>query len=106
MRTVQIQADEQFIDLSFPRAGLDLSGPFSTQSARPTPSGDYAATTRIGLNVRAYEPLTLRERGGVRSGLVRYIPAPVVAGWMIQELAVITTEQPQLPVPGAPVLDP
>ena len=57
--------DEQFSDFQFPIHGLDRSRGFSFQTA---------GTTIRGANVRAFEPSTLRGRGGSRPGLVQYIP--------------------------------
>lgn len=59
-----ILAQEAFADLRFPSAGIDLLLSFSGQ--RP-------GTTPVGLNVRAFEPSTLRVRGGSRPGLVKFV---------------------------------
>lgn len=56
---------EVYADMSFPRSGMDLSNSFSQQDQD---------TTRLGLNVRTFEPLTDRGRGGQRPGLIQFIP--------------------------------
>ncbi len=102
MPTKQKQA-ETFQTLHFPRAGIDLSQAYSNQPNRPissfTPSalGEpsglhvaplaetlYARTTRVGLNVRTFEPATNRARGATRPGLSRYIPAQPSGANLIQ----------------------
>lgn len=87
-RTVKPQATEQFIDLHFPLAGIDLSTPLSKQAPRKDGSGQYARTTPDGLNVRGFDSLD-RSRGGSRRGHKRYVGQVVVAGWIIQELNVL-----------------
>lgn len=82
--------DEQFIDLSFPSAGLDVTGSFNRQPSRQVAEGVFARTTPVGTNVRAHEPGTDRRRGGARCGLSRYINAiPGSTAGQIQELAVV-----------------
>ncbi len=71
------QADESFVDLRFPLKGVDVSQGFGMQQPGTTP---------IGQNVRAYDTLTLRARGGSRPGLTRYINAQVNGTNVIQEL--------------------
>jgi hypothetical protein len=46
-------------------------------------------TCPLGNNVRAFEPASQRSRGGSRPGIKKYIAAPVVADWIVQELNVI-----------------
>ncbi len=82
---------EVFADLHFPKAGMDTSMGFEAQPVRPIADGSYARTAREGVNVRSFEPSTLRSRGGQRPGLVRYIADPVVAGWIIQQLDLIVS---------------
>ena len=74
-----------------PKAGIDLSTAFCKQRVREVTKGVYGKSTPLGNNVRAFEALTNRFRGGQRAGLVKYIAAPVVAGWLLQELAVIVS---------------
>lgn len=64
------QTPEQNIELVFPLRGIDSSNEYDRQ-----PQG----TTIDGENVRAFESLTQRARGGSRSGLNKYIPDVVAA---------------------------
>jgi hypothetical protein len=84
-----IPAQEQFTDLNFPLAGIDLSRGFGQQTPRPMPDGSYVRTTPVGQNVRAFEPATLRARGGQRPGLAKYISAQVQGASVIQDLNVV-----------------
>jgi hypothetical protein len=77
------------IDLKFPAAGLDVTQPYGKPQPRALGDGVYARTTRVGTNVRAYEATQDRRRGGSRPGLARYVPAPVVSGWVVQHLDVV-----------------
>lgn len=81
--------DEQFVDLSFPLAGMDVSCPFSRQPPKQLGESFWSKTTPEGINVRAFDPITERARGGSRPGLVKYLPASPFADWLIQELNVI-----------------
>ncbi len=49
-------------ELLFPTGGIDVSTEFEMQAP---------GTTQMGQNVRAFEPTTLRMRGGSRPGLSR-----------------------------------
>jgi hypothetical protein len=83
--------NEQFADPAFPVLGIDLSRPFDVQRD---------GTTFEGENVRAFEPSTLRGRGGSRPGLSRYIIDPVPAGHeLIQHLNVIVTADGEAIIP-------
>lgn len=82
---------EQFADLHFPFAGVDTSSAFSRQPNRQVAEGLYARSCAVGVNVRGYEPGTDRLRGGSRPGLVKWLPAAPVEGWIIQDLRVIVT---------------
>lgn len=73
----QKQAPESFVDFRFPIKGIDLSQAYSLQPADTTP---------IGQNVRAYDALQARARGGSRPGLAKYVSAIVGPGGLIQEL--------------------
>lgn len=81
-----IKDQEQFADLGFPRAGIDLSRAFVKQMPRPMADGSYGNTTAVGLNVRTFEPTTNRSRGGQRAGLSRYIATQPAGMNVIQEL--------------------
>lgn len=65
---------ESFVDMSFPKCGIDMSRGFSQQIPRQLADGQYGQTSVMGVNVRTYEPMTNRARGGQRSGLSKYIP--------------------------------
>ena|SRR5437870_2689266 len=94
MPTVQPKGVDQLIEMGFPKAGIDLSQGFGRQMPREMANEQWGRTTISGLNVRGFEANTQRLRGGSRPGLVKYVPVPVVAGWIIQELAVIVTDNP------------
>lgn len=83
--------DEAYQDLNFPCAGIDTSSPFSRQPARQITEGIWSKTTPEAINVRAFDPLQDRMRGGSRPGLVKYFPAQPDEDWLIQELNVIVT---------------
>lgn len=84
--------DRQELDVHFPRAGIDTSGPFCRQPARQGPDGVYARTCRVGTNVRGFDALSGRYRGGSRSGLSRWIDARVAGQvWVVQGLDVVVT---------------
>jgi hypothetical protein len=73
------------VDLEFPEGGIDLTGEFNEQPPSTTP---------VAVNVRALNPDGLRERGGSRAGLKRYIPGPLFDGAdLIQHLNVIVDPQ-------------
>ncbi len=70
-------SDEQFVDLTFPRSGIDVSMGFSQQRQGTTP---------VGINVRTFEPSSNRARGGQRAGLNKYLPTRPNGTAYIQEL--------------------
>jgi hypothetical protein len=81
---------DEDVTLHFPKAGVDRSGPFGRQPARPVGDGEYARTAYLGVNVRAHEALTGRRRGGSRAGLSKFRAATVAgAAWIVQQLDVI-----------------
>lgn len=82
---------ETIEDVHFPRAGVDVSDPFGRQPARPAGHGQYARTCAMGVNVRGFQPGTLRQRGGSRSGLSKFVSGALVAGWVVQHVATIST---------------
>jgi len=57
-----------FVDMSFPIHGIDHSHSHETQAPQ---------TTAIGQNVRTFEPLSRRGRGGQRPGLIRFVDQPL-----------------------------
>jgi hypothetical protein len=88
---------EQLAEMTFPLQGLNVSTVFDQQ-----PPG----TAPVGLNVRSYESLTSRARGGSRPGLSQYIPAQVDGAFKIQHLAVIVDPQAEALPGGTPPGDP
>lgn len=83
--------EDTYLDLHYPKGGVDVSRPFSNQPWRQGPRRADGEPTRIytsadSENCRSYDPLTQRFRGGSRVGLSRYITNPLVAGWMVQHL--------------------
>ncbi len=77
-------ADEQEYTATFPVAGVDASCEYSRQPVDTTP---------VGQNVRAYDTLAERERGGSRSGLSKFIDELVNGASVIQHLAVVVDPQ-------------
>ena len=71
-------------DIFFPSSGIDVSVALEAQTPNTCPSG---------TNVRAFEPLTQRMRGGSRSGLSKYINAQASGVSPIQMLGVIVDPQ-------------
>lgn len=89
MPSQPIPEQSDLVELHFPAAGIDLSAAFSRQPNKPVADKVYARTTPAGQNVRGYEGLTTRVRGGSRNGLSKFIPVAPVADWLIQEMNVI-----------------
>jgi len=79
----------QYLDLHFPRGGIDRSVAFAKQPNRPDGSGAYTRTSVEIVNMRGYAAIQGRNRGGTRPLLGRWMAVPVVAGWLIQELVVL-----------------
>ncbi len=69
--------------MPFPINGMNVENPFDMQPPQ---------TTSDALNVRGYEPAKDRQRGGSRSGLVKYLPR-LDTGRVIQHLNVIVDPQ-------------
>ena len=103
--------------LSFPGAGIDVSAAFCRQKARqiigqsgglqPQPTGSapilggydlnaqqdphmWAQSTPRGINVRGFDPVANRRRGGSRAGLSRYNPVQPSGMNLIQNLNYMT----------------
>ena len=120
-QVLQMQAPEENIPYSFPSGGIDVACPFGGQRPKPiapivtgpamietvaivgTPQGSgsmakpvYHRTTPLGMNVRGYDPLQNRLRGGSRPGLKAYIPQVVggIAGWIVQNVNSIVEVNP------------
>lgn len=95
---------ETWQDFHFPKAGIDAAGPFGRQPVRQDRHGVYVRTTVSGVNVRSYDPITLRDRGGSRVGQSKYLaqqfPQDVIPNtpWVIQELHSFATNRGTLPV--------
>ncbi len=93
-----IEAPETFVDLVFPLGGIDRSRAYSDPRPQSFPDGAPAFVTRSGLNVRAFDALLQRARGGSRPGLVRYVTDPLVRGWIVQGMnSLLTTGETDLP---------
>ena len=97
--------------LKFPTAGIDVSRAFCRQmprqltTATATPQGQpivggytlngqpdaqlWGSSTPSGINVRGFEPLENRSRGGSRPGLSKYIPVQASGSWVLQSLGLI-----------------
>lgn len=76
---------ERFTDIRFPILGIDVSQELESQRPGTTPSGD---------NVRTFEKITYRGRGGVRPGLSKFLndqvaPIPDSNPQPIQNLTVV-----------------
>jgi hypothetical protein len=89
----EIKAPETLSEMLFPLNGTDVAHPFD---------GQPAGTTAAGLNVRAFEMLTQRARGGSRPGLVRYINSTVSGFNKIQHLTYIVDPQAEALAGGTP----
>ncbi len=83
-------SQEAFAEMGFPMAGIDVTRAFFDQRPRQlTQGGEYRRTCREGVNVRGFEAGTQHGRGGSRAGLVKYVAAAVVAGWVVQLVDVV-----------------
>lgn len=77
------------VEISFPLAGIDQSDNFCTQNPRQMPDGDYGHTCYLGQNIRSYDSEGARRRGGSRAGLAKVVADPIVADWIVQDLATL-----------------
>jgi hypothetical protein len=92
-----IQTGEAFGDMPFPLQGIDVSTEFELQPPQTTP---------VGLNVRGYEPGTMRARGGSRPGLSEYVPQQLPSGaHLIQHLNYVVDPQEAALLTGFDPLD-
>jgi hypothetical protein len=84
--------DDQ-ITLSFPLGGIDNSAGFERIKPRKTPRGETVDSAQDAANVRGYDPLLDRMRGGSRSGLTKFVPARIVPAvpWVVQGLNTLAT---------------
>jgi hypothetical protein len=85
-------ADQQEVGAIFPVAGLDVTCEFDRQPPDTTPGAG---------NVRSYDSLLSRKRGGSRAGLSRFVNETVNGVAEIQHLALLV--DPQNPALNAPV---
>ncbi len=80
---------ESFTDLHFPYAGLDLASCFDRQPTRQA-QDQYARTTPVAHNVRAFDSATGRMRGGSRPGLSKWCPDVLGSPSSIQDIVSVT----------------
>jgi hypothetical protein len=88
-----LQIPEAFSLMPFPAAGIDLTRAFGQQMPRQLPTGVWARSTPSGVNVRTYEALSNRARGGARPGLLKYIPHTVNGHYIVQDVNVVVSTQ-------------
>lgn len=73
------------IEVLFPLAGINVATEFGRQPK---------ATTPVGENVRAFDVLAKRGRGGSRPGLTKYLPPQLPSGHhVVQHLTVVVDPQ-------------
>lgn len=72
-------------EMSFPLDGKDITRSFHRQ--RP-------GTTVDAFNVRSFDPVSGRARGGSRPGLAKVLPAQPIGAYPIQDLNFLTTDAP------------
>lgn len=65
---------DAYADVQFPLSGIDRSDRYDATKAAPLAA---SRTTQLGVNVRAFEAMTGRGRGGSRPGIVKYIAGRV-----------------------------
>ncbi len=78
------------VEMRFPLAGVDRTMGFDRQPNRPMVNGDYARTTVSAKNVRAFDPLTDRARGGSRPGIAKFSTNQVSGSNPIQDVGCVT----------------
>ena len=71
----------QYVNMTFPRSGIDTSMAFSAQRGGTSPEG---------INVRTFDPLTNRARGAQRCGTSKYNSTRPNGASLYQELACLT----------------
>lgn len=76
--------NEKYAELEFPLSGIDVTAEFQEQKPGTTPEA---------INVRGFDPIARRARGGSRPGIAHFAPNAVPANtsldMIIQHLAVI-----------------
>jgi hypothetical protein len=80
---------EADIDLSFPKAGIDVSLAFYKQPVRALRNNMYGKTCAHAVNVRCFEPDLHRARGGARAGLTKFVSTRPNGANIVQELNVL-----------------
>jgi len=69
-------AKDTYSDIQFPLGGIDRSDRYDMTPTNSSPLG-VNKTTQVAINVRAFEAMTARGRGGSRPGVVKYIAGRV-----------------------------
>lgn len=75
---------DQDVGVNFPTTGLDVTCEFGRQPADTAPAG---------VNVRAFDPIANRYRGGSRVGLVRHIDATIFGDFPVQHINFLVDPQ-------------
>jgi hypothetical protein len=97
------------LDIRFPLAGVDRSKPAWDQPARVKEGGGALYTAADARNVRAADPLLLRQRGGSRPGLRKYRTTrpDATGGEEVQHLTCVAVFPTAAVVgPGMPTINP
>lgn len=88
---------DTFLDVPFPVLGQNVVTGFQLQPAQ---------TTIAANNCRGFEPTLERNRGGARSGMIKWIPTQVNGTNLIQDLNTIAISQTTIPrgvtIPNTP----
>ena len=82
---------ETYDDWHFPKGGIDRASAYGRQPTRKDRNGVYVRTAFAGENIRGFDPLTLRDRGGSRPGLSKFISTQVNGLFITQHLNSLTT---------------
>ncbi len=81
---------DRSIDLHFPKAGIDISKPAGEWPRRVNnDTGEVHYTCADGQNVRGFDSITRRNRGGSRPGTAKYVPSPTYSNWLVQDVNVL-----------------
>lgn len=77
--------NDKDVPIQFPTSGINVATSFGQQPQNSTP---------VGVNVRAYESILSRGRGGSRSGLSRYVPGLLPTGdHLVQHMNIVVDPQ-------------
>lgn len=99
----------QTIDIPFPLGGLDVSRAFGDQTATMSPLGasydqsfrqEKFETCAAGVNVRGYDAMQSRFRGGSRPGLTKYVSTQPNGASPIQGMGIMSVTGLTAPVGG------